>query len=810
MSDARSSAAGAPDGGASGSSGDPSPGTDFIRAIVEEDLEAGRYDEIVTRFPPEPNGYLHIGHAKSIVLNFGIAEEYDGRCHLRFDDTNPLTEEEEYAEAIQRDVGWLGYDWGEHLYYAADYFDRLYGYAEELVEKGTAYVDSQTEEEIRENRGTVTEPGTPSPHRDRSPDENLELLRRMKAGDFEEGEHVLRARIDMAHPNMLMRDPILYRIRHADHYRAGDAWCIYPMYDFAHCLEDAIEGVTHSLCTLEFENNRALYDWILDELGFDEPRPHQYEFARLNLDYTVLSKRKLIRLVKEGLVEGWDDPRMPTIAGLRRRGVPPAAIREFCRMIGVAKSDSRVDVGKLEYAVRDELNWTAPRVMAVLDPLKVVVTNWPEGETDWLEAPHFPPDVGEEGSREVPFGRELWIERDDFAEDPPPGFRRMTPGREVRLRHGYVVECTDAVKDPETGEVLEVRCTADLESRGGSTPDGRKVKGTIHWVAAEHAVPVEARLYDRLFLAPDPEDVPEGEDFTRNLNPESLVVMDDARIEPSVADDPAERRYQFERIGYFRRDPLDSTPDRPVFNRIVTLRDTWSRRVEELKEEAGLAEAKETLVEEEGRRVEPVPPPEPQTPEDRISDERRAAREADPELARRMERYREELGLSLEDADILTGSRALSDFFEEALDVRGDAADVAAWVTNDLRREMEEGSTVDALPFDGGALGRLASLVAEGRINRRAGREVLEAMVASGADPDDVVEERGLETVDDTAVLEGHVDEVLEAWPGKVDEYREGRTGLLGFFIGRVMERTGGRADPQKARTLLLRELDPE
>jgi len=403
--------------GEGGARGEPSPGTDFIRAIVEEDLEAGTYDEIVTRFPPEPNGYLHIGHAKSICLNFGIAEEYGGRCHLRFDDTNPLTEEEEYAEAIKRDVRWLGFDWGDHLYHAADYFDKLYDYAEVLVSRGKAYVDSQTEEEIRRSRGTVTEPGEESPYRERSPEESLELLRRMKAGEFDEGEHVLRAKIDMASPNMLMRDPVLYRIRHASHYRSGDEWCIYPLYDFAHCLEDAIEGVTHSLCTLEFEINRALYDWILDEVGISEPRPHQYEFARLNLEYTVLSKRKLIRLVKEGRVEGWDDPRMPTIAGLRRRGIPPAAIRSFCEMIGVAKSDSTVDVGKLEYAVRDELNWTAPRVLAVLDPVKVVVENWPEGETEWLDAPYYPRDVDREGSRQIPFTRELWIDGLEVLDD---------------------------------------------------------------------------------------------------------------------------------------------------------------------------------------------------------------------------------------------------------------------------------------------------------------------------------------------------------------------------------------------------------
>jgi len=827
---------------ARGPEGDPSPGTDFIRTVVEEDLEAGRYDEVVTRFPPEPNGYLHIGHAKSICLNFGVAEEYGGRCHLRFDDTNPLTEEEEYAQAIQRDVRWLGFDWGEHLYHAADYFDRLYAYAERLVERGKAYVDSQSEEEIREGRGTVTEPGRESPYRDRSPEENLDLLRRMKGGEFGGGEHVLRARIDMAHPNMLMRDPVLYRIRHASHYRSGDAWCIYPLYDFAHCLEDAIEGVTHSLCTLEFENNRALYDWILDEVGIEEPRPHQYEFARLDLEYTVLSKRKLIRLVREGHVDGWDDPRMPTLAGLRRRGVPPEAIRSFCEMIGVAKSDSTVDVGKLEYAVRDHLNWTAPRVLAVLDPLKVVVESWPEGETEWLEAPYYPRDVGKEGAREIPFTRELWIERSDFAEEPPKGFWRMSPGREVRLRYGYVVRCTEVAKDPETGEVREVRCVHDPETRGGSTPDGRKVKGTIHWVSADRARDAEVRLYDRLFLAPDPTDVPEDEEFTANLNPESLVVRGEAKVEPSVADDDPATRYQFERTGYFWRDPVDGRDDRLVFNRIVTLRDTWARRVEELRREAGVGgeedgggEGGPTGGGSEARReaAAPDPPPQtPQTPENRIPDERKAARRADPELAARMERYREEWDLSLEEADILTGSRALSDLFEAALlgfreategleeggasrgtgiarEAAG-ATPVAAWITNELLRELKERERDPAegdLPFDGGALGRLVAAVEEGRINRRGGREVLAALVRDGADPETVIVERGLEAMDDPDLLARHVEEALEQHSEEVARYRGGQKGLLGFFIGRVMEATGGRADPKEVRALLEERL---
>jgi len=559
-------------GGGPGETGAPdTAGLDFVRAIVARDVAARKHGgRVATRFPPEPNGYLHIGHAKSICLNFDVAAEYDGTCNLRFDDTNPTTEDPEYVEAIQRDVRWLGYEWNGEALFASDYFERFYEWAEDLVRDGLAYVDSQSEAEIRENRGTVTEPGVDSPYRERSPEENLDLLRRMRAGEFADGEHVLRARIEMTHPNMKMRDPLLYRIRHATHYRTGDDWCIYPMYDFAHPLSDAIEEITHSLCTLEFENNREIYDWLIEHC--DVPgEPHQYEFARLNLDYTVMSKRKLLRLVQEGRVEGWDDPRMPTLAGLRRRGVTPASIRGFCDLIGVAKADSRVDIGKLEYAIREDLNVEAPRVMCVLDPLKVVVKNWPEGEVDELEAPHFPHDVGKEGSRPVPFSRELWIERDDFREEPPPDFYRLAPGREVRLRYGYFITCDEVVRD-EDGDVVELRCSHDPETRGGSAPDGRTVRGTLHWVSADQAVPCEVRLYDRLFEVPDPEDVPEGGDFIDNLNPTSKVVVERAFIEPSVAGTEAGTWFQFERRGYFFTDPEDSMPDRIVFNRAKAAR----------------------------------------------------------------------------------------------------------------------------------------------------------------------------------------------------------------------------------------------
>jgi glutaminyl-tRNA synthetase len=543
--------------------------------MVADDVKSGKFGRPVrTRFPPEPNGFLHIGHAKSVCLNFGIAQEFGGSCNLRFDDTNPFTEDIKYVNAIKHDLEWLGFAWdGE--FYASDYFEALYDIAVKLVRNGKAYVDSESEEEIRLKRGTVTSPGTPSAHRDRSVEENLDLLERMKAGEFPDGAHVLRAKIDLAHPNMIMRDPILLRIRNAPHYRRGNAWCIYPLYDFAHGLSDAMEGITHSLCTLEFKDNREIYDWLVNEAGFERP-PEQTEFARLVLDYTVMSKRKLLRLVNEGYVSGWDDPRMPTIAGIRRRGVTPEGIRAFAESVGVARKPARTELASYEHAVRNDLNMRVPRVLCVVKPLKVVITNYPEGQVEELDAPYYPHDVPKEGSRTLPFSRELWIDRDDFMEDPPKKFFRLAPGREVRLRYAYLITCTDVVKDA-SGEVTELRCTYDPATRGGNTPDGRKVQGTIHWVSAAHALDCELRLYDRLFTIPDPDDVPEGEDFTGSLNPDSLVVVKGAKIEPSVAKDPIGTRYQFERTGYFMSDPLDSKEGSLVFNRTVTLRDSWEK-----------------------------------------------------------------------------------------------------------------------------------------------------------------------------------------------------------------------------------------
>ena len=542
--------------------------------MVAADAATNRFGRpIKTRFPPEPNGFLHIGHAKSLVLNFGIADEFQGTVNLRFDDTNPFTEDMKYVEAIERDVRWLGFEWNGK-FFASDYFEQLYEIAELLVKKGKAYVDSQNEEEIRENRGTVTTPGKESPFRNRSVEENLDLLRRMRAGEFPDGAHVLRAKIDMAHPNMIMRDPLLLRIRNASHYRRGSDWCIYPLYDFAHGLSDAIEGITHSLCTLEFKDNNDIYKWLVREAGFERP-PEQTEFARLELDYTLLSKRKLLRLVNEGFVSGWDDPRMPTIAGLRRRGVTPEGIRNFAEAIGVARKPARAELATFEHHVRDDLNMRVPRAMAVVNPIKVVITNYPEGESEELEASYYPHDVPKTGSRMVPFSREIYIERDDFMENPPKKFYRLAPGREVRLRYAYFITCTDVIKDAN-GQIVELRATYDPATRGGDAPDGRKVQGTIHWVSAKHAIDAELRLYDKLFTIPDPDAVPEGQDFTSALNPDSLVVVNGAKVEPSVAGDPPETRYQFERTGYFVVDP-DSRDGKMVFNRTVTLRDTWAK-----------------------------------------------------------------------------------------------------------------------------------------------------------------------------------------------------------------------------------------
>ncbi len=779
---------------------DPSSGTrnNFVYDIIDEDLEKGTYgDRVVTRFPPEPNGYLHIGHAKSIVLNFGIKHDYadraDTRCHLRFDDTNPETESTEYAEAIKDAVRWLGYDWEEHEYYASDYFEQFYQYAVKLIKQGDAYVDSLDEEEIREYRGTVEEPGTPSPYRDRSVEENLELFRKMREGEFEDGEHVLRAKIDMSSPHMIMRDPLLFRIKHAHHYRQGDDWCIYPMYDYAHPLEDAIEDITHSLCTLEFDNNRRVYDWVMEHCLDEEEipsRPRQYEFNRLNLGYTVMSKTKLGHLIEEDLVGVWDDPRLPTIAGLRRRGVPPSAIRAFCRDVGVTRSQSRVQIDHFEHVLRDDLNPTAPRVMAVLDPLKVVATNVDADEVDRIDANHWPRDIDKDETRPVPFTREFYIEREDFREDPPDDFIRLAPGREVRLRHAYFFTCEEVIRDDD-GTITELRGTIDPETRGGTAPDGRSPEGTLHWVPAPHGIPFEARLYDRLFTVPDPD--ARDDHFTEFINPDSLNVRKGI-LEPAVRDLAPGTRVQFERQGYFWPDPDDSTPDSIVYNQIVPLRDPWSEDEDDLTKEELERRRREKEKQKQRQRERSL---EGKTdPVEYLDDEQRD----------RFDQYREDLGLAHNDAATIAGDDALADFFESALERYDAPAPLANWTVNELLGELEGHSVAD-LPFGPAAFADLVHLVDTDVVSNRGAHEVFDVLLDDGGDPEAIVDARDLRQVDDTEALRPTVQAVLDEHPDEVARYRDGKTSLIGFFMGQVMEATSGAANPELARSLLQDEL---
>ena len=759
---------------------------DFIREIIAEHNRAGTYDgRVITRFPPEPNGYLHIGHAKSICLNFGLALENrpKGRCHLRFDDTNPETEDIEYVNSIQADVKWLGFDWGEHLYFASDYFEQMYQFAEELINKGLAYVDSASEEEIRELRGTVTEAGRRSKYAERSVAENLNLFRRMRAGEFTDGSHVLRARIDMASTNMLMRDPILYRIRHASHYRTSDAWCIYPLYDYAHPIEDALECITHSLCTLEFDNNREFYDWLIANISV-ECEPHQYEFARLALDYTVMSKRKLLQLVNEGYVSGWDDPRMPTIAGLRRRGVTPESIRNFCEMIGVAKNESRVDIAKLEYAIRDDLNGKAPRVLAVLKPLRVTITNYPADRVELIEAPYYPHDVPLEGTRELPFAQTLYIDRDDFAEKPPKGWHRLAPGAEVRLRYAYIIRCDEVIKD-ESGEVVELRCTYDAETRGGDSK-GRNVKGTIQWLSAAHAVPCEVRLYDRLFRVADPD--AEG-DFKQALNPDSLVVVKTAFVEASIKNDPPGSRYQFERVGYFASDIVDSSATSLVFNRTVTLRDSWMKATAGKAADDGRPVREKTETKKRGN----------EETKKRVAEDTRPA-----ELVKRGNEYVSKYGLDEIDAVLLTRDAGTAEFFEEAIADGQHVKAIAKWVINAVGTGADKKSDVAIRPKQ---LASLVALVEAGAISSTAAKEVFAEMAEHGGEPADIVEKRGLRQISDASAISPIVEEIVAQNKDKADAYRGGRTGLLGFFVGQVMSRTGGRANPEMVKEIVEKQL---
>ena len=761
---------------------------DFIRQMVSRDLKTGKYGgRVVTRFPPEPNGFLHIGHAKAICLNFGIAAEHPGgRCHLRLDDTNPDTEKAEFVEAMRKDIRWLGFDWGEHLYHASDYFEALYRYALVLIDKGLAYVDSSSEAEIRELRGTVTSPGTNSPFRDRAVEENRDLFRRMRAGEFPDGAHVLRAKIDMAHRNMVMRDPLLYRIRHSRHYRQGDDWPIYPMYDFAHCLSDSLERVTHSLCTLEFENNREIYDWLLEHVGAPAPRPEQTEFAPLVLDYVVTSKRRLKALVQEGHVRGWDDPRMPTLAGLRRRGVTPEAIRSLCDMVGVARARSRVDAGKLEYAIRSDLNERAPRAFCVLDPLRVVLTNYPEGREETFTAPSMPGGGSGFGTRELPFGRIVLIERSDFAENPPRGFRRLVPGGEVRLKYAYVIRCEKVVKDAG-GRVTELHCTVDHETRGGVAPVERRVRGAVHWVAAHRGVSAEVRLIDRMFLEPEPP----AADIMSAFNPASERVVTGALAEPGLAGTEPGTHYQFERLGYFFSDPVDHRDGRLVFNRTVTLRDGWAGRdcrtdrpgQGAAVEAAGSAEY--ATARSAGRR----------SPADSLhsAEERR--------------RFQELVSLGASEA-AAAGLVRSPDLQEVFLAARSDypegSASMAAWLVNEFTRLLGSDPESRLERLEAPALAALAREVDRGALSHRQARTVAAALLRRGGSLREAKAGLDLSEIGDEATLRSLLEEIEAEYPEKAAAYRSGRKGMIGFFVGEVMKRSRGKADPRKTSELAV------
>jgi len=743
---------------------------DFLRTIVEEDLKSGKYTEVITRFPPEPNGFPHIGHAKSICINFGIARDYQGHCNLRMDDTNPTTEDMKYVEALKDAVTWLGFEWADKVYFASDYFPKIYDYAVQLVKMGKAYVDSLNEEEIREYRGTVTTAGKRSKFAQRSIEENLDLLERMKKGEFKDGEHVLRAKIDMSAANMKMRDPLLYRIRHAHHFRTGDEWCIYPMYDFAHCLSDYCEGITHSICTLEFENNRDIYDWVLDELELKLPRPYQHEFARLGMNYTVMSKRKFLELVNGGYVNGWDDPRMPTIAGYKRRGYTAESILNFCDQIGIAKANSMVDVAQLEFCIRDDLNTKVPRVMCVLDPLKIVIENY-EGEEE-IDASYYPHDVPKEGSRKLPFSKEIYIERDDFMENPPEGYFRLTPTQPVRLKHAYIITCKEVVKDAN-GNIVEIKAEYHPESRSGSDTSGIKVKSAIHWVSAKHAKAVEVRLYERLYSV----EAPEG---LEDLNPDSLHVIHNAFVEPAVITQKHDVRFQFERQGYFYADPIDYTDDLPVFNKIVGLKDSWSTKIHVKGVEIRLS----------GGSVKVLV-------EGAVAPMSEAAQVV-------FEKYTKELGLNSEIANILARDEQLSCFYEETLSHFNSHVSIANIVANEVARELKQES---ALKFSAKEIAELVKMIDEGIISNKIAKQVFEEMAKSGEKPTAIVEAKGLTQISDPEKLKPIIDEVIAKNPDNVAKFKAGNTNLFGFFVGQVLKNSGGKANPTVVNELVTEKL---
>ena len=742
---------------------------DFLRTIVQDDLKSGKYKEVITRFPPEPNGFPHIGHAKSIAINFGIARDYNGHCNLRMDDTNPTTEDTAYVEALKNAVEWLGFEWKDDVRYTSDYFHQLYAWAQELIKMEKAYVDSLDEETMREYRGTIKEPGKRSKYAERSVEENLDLLEKMKNGEFKDGEHVLRAKIDMSAANMKMRDPLLYRIRHAHHYRAGNEWAIYPMYDFGHCLSDYIEGVTHSICTLEFENNREIYDWMIDTLGLEPPRPYQYEFARLNINYTVMSKRKLLELVNEKYVYGWDDPRLPTIAGLRRRGYTPESILNFCESVGVAKANSTVDVAQLEFAIRDDLNTKVPRVMCVLDPLKVTIENY-QGDEE-LDGSYYPEDVPKEGSRKIPFSKEIYIERDDFSENPPKGYFRLTPDQAVRLRYGYIITCKEVIKD-ENGNITEIIAEYNPNSKSGSDTSGIKVKSAIQWVEAKTAKAVEVRLYDRLYKC----EAPEG---LEDLNPDSLKIINNALIEPAVITDKPDERFQFERQGYFYADPVDYTDENPVFNKIVGLKDSWGK-----KKKTPQSTPKEKKVQIDGEA-------EPMTEEQQ----------------KLFEKYTKELKLNNMVADILARDEKLSSFYSDALAVNNSPVSIANLVANDVAKELKEKEISD-LKFNAAQIAELVKMLDDETISSKIAKQVFEEMVKTGENPNKIVEDKGLVQISDPTVIEPIIDEIIAKNPENVEKFKAGNNKLLGFFVGQTLKATGGKANPQVVNQLVAKKLN--
>ncbi|NOR56949.1 MAG: glutamine--tRNA ligase/YqeY domain fusion protein [Sulfurimonas sp.] len=747
---------------------------DFLRTIVEKDLKSGKYKEVITRFPPEPNGFPHIGHAKSIVINFGIARDYNGHCNLRMDDTNPTKEDTKYVEALKDAVEWLGFEWDGNVRFTSDYFPKLYDYAVELIKMGKAYVDSTNEEEMRQLRGTVTEAGKRSKFAVRSIEENLDLFEKMKNGEFKDGEHVLRAKIDMSAANMKMRDPLLYRIRHAHHFRAGDKWSIYPMYDFAHCLSDYIEGTSHSICTLEFENNRDIYNWVLDTLGLKTARPYQHEFARLGINYTVMSKRKLLELVEGGQVNGWDDPRLPTIAGYRRRGYTPESILNFCDQIGIAKANSMVDVAQLEFCIRDDLNTKAPRVLAVLDPLKVTIENY-EGSEE-IDASYYPHDVPKEGSRKIPFSRDIYIERDDFMENPPKGYFRLTPEQPVRLKHAYIITCKEVIKDAN-GNIVEIKAEYHPESKSGSDTSGIKVKSAIQWVDAKSAKEVEVRVYDRLYSS----EAPEG---LEDLNPNSLTVIKNALIEPAVITEKPDERFQFERQGYFYADPIDYTDEKPVFNKIVGLKDSYAKKTkasESAPKSASKPQAKKVQVDGE---------------EASMSEEQKTL----------FDKYISELGLNSEVANILARDENLSSFYEETISVLNSPVSLANIVANEVAKELKEKQS-DELKFSAKQITELVKMVDDETISSKIAKQVFEEMAKSGENPSVIVEAKGLVQISDPAKILPIIDEIIAKNPDNVAKFKAGNNKLFGFFVGQVIKATGGKANPKVVNELVTEKL---